>query len=226
VGTADGLVVGDFGPRNVERLETFLAAAQAAGRQLVVLAKDALLLHAIHATAPSVPLPDATAGPLVFRDRRRKADSWERYVRELYGAALVDAESIARAPQEFVLALSLYDLPRLLDVAPRGGRYIYSSSEPHQEEQIGDMRRLQNWVELFGMTRFGGEGGAGEDLQFHASGHAPGPDLLDFIATVQPRRLLPVHLDAGGLRFYQEHLRGAGIEIVEPVYGRPVTIRA
>ena len=38
------LVIADFGPRNIERLETFLDIAGQTGRQLVILAKDAYLL--------------------------------------------------------------------------------------------------------------------------------------------------------------------------------------
>jgi ribonuclease J len=48
-------VVADFGPRNVERLLTFLEIARRTGRRLAVTDKDAYLLTAMHAVDPSIP---------------------------------------------------------------------------------------------------------------------------------------------------------------------------
>lgn len=55
---ADGLVVADFGPRNVERLLSFLEIAREAGRCLVLTTKDVYLLQALRAAGePGVPDP-------------------------------------------------------------------------------------------------------------------------------------------------------------------------
>ena len=235
VAAADGLAVGDFGARNVERLEIFLEAARHAGRQLVVLAKDALLLHAMHTADPTVPVPHPVSGPLVYRDRRARTGPWQRFVADRCGDALVGAEAVSRAPGDFVLALSYFDLTRLLDVGPAGGVWIFSSSEPYNEEQLLDMHRLRNWMGLVGMRVVGDPGsGEPEDEGFHASGHASGPDLLRFITTARPRRLLPVHVEADGLAYYRdsewgwgEHLRalrGTEVELIEPVWGQAVEI--
>jgi len=50
-----GLVVADFGPRNVERLMTFYRIAQETGRKLVILGKDAYLLEARRLVSEQVP---------------------------------------------------------------------------------------------------------------------------------------------------------------------------
>lgn len=50
-----GLVVADFGPRNVERLMTFYRIAQETGRKLVILGKDAYLLEARQLVSEQVP---------------------------------------------------------------------------------------------------------------------------------------------------------------------------
>ncbi len=222
VENADGLVIGDFGPRNIERLETFLDAARHAGRQLVVLAKDALLLHAMHAVDPTVPLPDPARQPLVFQDRRASTTGWQDFVEEKFGSSLVDASDIAGAPSEYVIAMSYFDAPKLLDVNPQGGAWIYSSSEPYDLEQEVDMERLANWVSLFGMRMLGSPGEGG----FHASGHSSGPDLLRFIETAQPRRLMPIHLEDAGLAFYRREIPRLGIELLEPTWGQPITVPA
>ena len=220
VENADGLVIGDFGPRNIERLETFLDAARHAGRQLVVLAKDALLLHAMHAADPTVPLPDPSQQPLVFRDRRASTTGWQEFIEETYGTTLVDASQIAGAASEYVMAMSYFDAPKLLDVNPQSGAWIYSSSEPYDLEQEVDMERLANWVSLFDMRMLGSPGEGG----FHASGHASGPDLLRFIETARPRRLMPVHLEDAGLEFYRREVPRLGIELLEPAWGRAITV--
>ncbi len=222
---SQGLIVADFGPRNVERLETFLDAARAAGRQLVVLEKDALLLHALHAADPTVPVPNHAAGPLVYRDPRTRTLAWQDLVHESYPGALVEPGDVRAAPSEFVLALSLFDVTRLLDLLPGAGAWIYSSSEAYNEDLVLDMQRLRHWVDLFGMRLVGGRGsGDPSDAGLHASGHASGPDLLRFISIAQPRRVMPVHLEEESLRFYSRELRKRGIEMVAPAWGEPVEV--
>ena len=65
--TTDGLVVADFGPRNVERLCTFLEVARATGRKLVILAKDAFLLDVMRMASPEVPTLESSPELLVYR---------------------------------------------------------------------------------------------------------------------------------------------------------------
>ena len=50
------------------------------------------------------------------------------------------------------------------------------------------------------------------------------PILLEFIEIAQPRRLMPVHLEAAGLAFYREHVPALGIELAEPVWGRAIEV--
>ena len=227
VAKVDGLAVGDFGPRNIERLETFLDAARHAGRQLVVVVKDALLLHAMHTADPTVPVPDPVSGPLVFRDRRAQTSVWQRFIEKRYAAALVGPAEIRASPGDFVVAMSYFDATRVLDIGANAGAWIFSSSEPHSEEQVLDMRRLRNWLELLGLEVVGDPTSDDpDDAGFHASGHASGDDLLRFIEIAAPRRVMPVHLLPEGLAFYRRELPRIGIEVFEPAWGRPIEVRA
>lgn len=225
VSQAEGLVVGDFGPRNVERLLTFLSAARDAGRQLVVLAKDALLLHAMHTVDPTIPLPNSLAGLYVYSDRRGVTKAWQRFVDAEYASAMVDSDAIEAAPGDFVMALSFFDAARLLDINFSGGVWIYSSSEAYNEAQVQDAKRLRNWIALLGMELQGAitDEDKGHD-PFHASGHASGPDLLKFIEIARPRQLLPVHIEENGLEFYRAHVPPLGIELLEPLWGKAIEI--
>ena len=223
IANASGIVVGDFSPRNFERLDTFRDAACSSGRRLVVLEKDAFLLHALSMADPTTPLPNAADGPLIYRERRENQRAWSQLITEKYAAALIEPTEIAKSPNEYVLAASFYDSLRLLDINVQGGEWVYSTSEPYNEEQLLNMDRLRSWVKLLNMRL---RGGADDDsgAHFHASGHASGPDLLRFIEIAGPRRLMPVHLERPGLDFYREHVPALGIELVEPTWGHPIEI--
>lgn len=226
VAQTDGLVVADFGPRNIERLETLLAAARSANRQLVVLMKDALLLKAIHTVDPATPLPSATDGLLVFDDRRATSTAWQDEVTDEFENAFVSPSTIASDPGAYVLCLSFFDVTRLLDLGETSsGAWIYSSSEPYDEESQLDMRHLRNWTNLLGLDFLGGASESeAEAAGFHASGHASGPDLQRFIEIVNPRTLIPIHLQADGLKFYRRTFGKTAIRLAEPGWGRAVTI--
>jgi ribonuclease J len=55
------LVVADFAPRNIERLEIFARVAEETSRRLLVQPKDAYLLRAVHLADPRS--PDLMASP-------------------------------------------------------------------------------------------------------------------------------------------------------------------
>jgi ribonuclease J len=101
----------------------------------------------------------------------------------------------------FIVCFSFFDLDELPRIGPKaGGLYLYSSSEPHDEEQEVDFRRLHKWLEHFQLKSFGlpidkeGEWQTPEDEKgLHASGHACGADALKIAQTINPRILVPAH---------------------------------
>ncbi|MCY3749613.1 MAG: exonuclease [Chloroflexi bacterium] len=222
----EGLVVADFGPRNIERLTTFLAAARSANRQLVVLMKDALLLKAMHTVDPATPLPSAPDGLLIFDDRRATTTAWQDEVTDEFASALVPPSDIGADPEAYVLCMSFFDVTRLLDLGEMtSGAWIYSSSEPYDEESQLDMQRLRNWTSLLNLDFLGGASESeAEAAGFHASGHASGPDLQRFIEIVNPRTLIPIHLQSEGLHFYRQTFGETAIRVTEPGWGRAFTI--
>ena len=226
VRTTDGLVVADFGPRNVERLETFLQAARRTGRRLVVLMKDALLLKAMHTVDSSTPLPSAPDGLLLYDDRRATSTAWQDDLSEEFADALVAPAAISKDPGDFVLCLSFFDVARLLDLGETSsGAWIYSSSEPYDEESQLDMQRLRNWTSLLELEFVGGASESeAEAAGFHASGHASGPDLKRFIEIVSPRSIIPIHLQDDGLRYYRRTFESSAIHVRPPRWGEPITI--
>jgi ribonuclease J len=153
-----------------------------------------------------------------------------RNICQEYGDKIVLAEDVASAQEQFILCFSFFDLNELPSIRPKpGSLYVYSSSEPHDEEQEIDFRRLHRWLEYFGLRGFGlpveikdkweiPEGERG----LHASGHACGPDLLEVAREIKPEILVPVHSEHPD--FFVEHLSGSKMDIVLPAVGETLEI--
>jgi ribonuclease J len=224
-----GLVIADFGPRNIERLLSFLSICEEMGRQLVVLSKDAYLLDAMRLVDPSLPDISSDACLCLYDDPKARPALWEQRVRDRYAGRFVTPAEVGRAPGDFVLCFSFWDLKNLIDVQPSGGRYVYSSSEAFSEEQMIDVDRLANWLNHFGMTGVGlpqrelGGKPLPEEAGLHASGHAAPEDLLRLVREVAPKTLIPIHTENPA--YFREALAGSGIEVVEPEYGRAIPLR-
>ncbi|HLE47380.1 MAG TPA: MBL fold metallo-hydrolase RNA specificity domain-containing protein, partial [Candidatus Thermoplasmatota archaeon] len=216
------MVIADFAPRNIERLKAFLRIAQRTGRKLVVLPKDAYLLHGMNAADPEVPVPDGNM--LVLDPPAGTEAGWEDHVLRIYDQHVIHLQDVRSRPGELILCLSYFDIKHLLDVEPDGGCYIYSSSEAHSEEQEIDMERLHNWLQLFHLTPVGFhmvpmEGGKRRKLRavfepgFHASGHMPGEEILDWVEQIRPEQLIPVHTEHS--EQFAQRLQGSGIKILK-----------
>lgn len=221
---AGHLVVADFAPRNVERLQAFLRIAKQTKRRLVILPKDAYLLHGMHAADESVPLPHDDL--LVFDPPAGTEAGWEKFILDAYRDFVIHAAEIQRRQPELILCLSFWDVKHLLDLETRGGCYIYSSSEAHSEEQEIDLERLSNWLARFSLAPIGfhlrpvpGQRRPRPffDRGYHASGHMPGDEILDWVLRIRPEHLLPVHTERREL--FERRLEGTGIKLLAGGYG-------
>ncbi|MFZ5768633.1 MAG: MBL fold metallo-hydrolase [Bacillota bacterium] len=235
---AGRIVVADFGPRNVERLNTFGEIARLTGRRLLVQPKDAYLLAAIRLTAPgAVPDPAEETWLAVYDDPKGRQGRWEQVTRDKHGASLVGPREVKDSPGEYILALSLWDVADLLDVehllgGVPGGVYIYSNSQAYDDEQRVDLVRLWNWIRRFGMEPVGltlarrdrlGKPSRVETVPgYHASGHASGQELLEAVTAIRPKYLIPVHTERP--RWWARSLTHTGIRVRIPAYGRPIPL--
>jgi ribonuclease J len=155
---------------------------------------------------------------------------WVRNICQEYKDKIVIAKDVSSAQENFILCFSFFDLNELPSIRPRAGSlYVYSSSEPHDEEQEIDFRRLHKWLEHFSLKGFGlpveinGEWEIPEGEEgLHASGHACGPDLLRVAREIKPEIIIPVHSEYP--EFYAEHLAGSGIKVVLPTVGGTIEI--
>jgi ribonuclease J len=213
----NGLIIADFSARNFERLDAFIEIAQATGRSLVVTVKDAYFLDAMR-TVDGV---DRLSRVLVYGELKAKGSKVKDSVEEQI-SQLVDPMEIAMHPWEHILCFSSYDMGNLLDIRPEGGRYIYSSSEAHSEDQVFDFVRLHRWISRFGMDIRGFQEKDGQvtfEPGYHASGHASAQDLALVVETIDPELVIPVHT----LR--PEFFRDMDRKVAVPIPGIPIDIR-
>ena len=196
-----GLVIADFSARNFERLDAFRDIAGRAGRELVVTARDLYMLYALF-TVDGVKRWEGVRvyDEIVDHDSRK----WEiELVKKLAGNRYVSHDAVRRDPGRFILCFSFFDMNHLLDIKPSGGRYLYSSCEPFNEEMEIDFRRLWEWLRFFGIEPSGftmEKDAAGDvvpvmDKHYHASGHASGADVAWAIGEIDPGAIIPVHTE-------------------------------
>jgi len=224
-----GLVIADFGPRNIERLETFLQIAEQTRRKLVILAKDAYLLEAMRLVSPSVPALSSSREMLMYQDLRYQVEPWDQNLRNQFGDRLVSARHAHDSPGDYILCFSFWDAKNLIDIDVRGGTYVYSSSEAYSEEQEQDFRRLRKWLSHFDIGSVGLPHERGQSISklpeeeqgLHSSGHASADDIMDFVREIGPRTVVPIHTE--NPNYFLEHLRNTDVEVAIREYGGSLT---
>lgn len=216
--SAGKLVVADFGPRQVERLQTFLRVAAEVGRQLVVLPKDGYLLEALAAAEPTFSATLQHPHLAFFARPRLARDYWLNDFLNRHRHRLVRAPQVRQDPGRYLLAFSFFDLVDLLDVEPEEGVYVYSSSEAYGEDSRVDFWRLWNWLRRLRMRPHGFRWEGSDDRGkpsfgggLHASGHVHPDDLLELIRLIRPRYVVPVHTENPG--WFVENLRREPVQV-------------
>ncbi len=211
-----GLVVADFSPRNFERLDTFMEIAKETQRKLVVLAKDAYVLEAIKCVDCRERMKDL----FIYKDLKAKRDAFEKQMHEDFAEQLLDPSDISKAPEKYILCFSFWDVKYLLDIKPRTGAYIYSSSEAYNEEQVIDFQRLWNWLQFlnfkvkgFEIIKDNGKILPRFEKGYHASGHASASELLRIVEEINPEIVLPVHTEKP--EFFVENLKDCNVIAAE-----------
>ena len=162
-------------------------------------------------------------GLYVFGDREGRTPIWKRRVLERHKEFIIDWEDVAGSPQEFILCLSIYDLPRMLDINPAGGTYIYSTSEPYDLEMELSVARLRNWVNRFSMEFVGDPDiDEPEHQGLHAGGHASKEDIYRLLDIIRPQLLIPIHTLHPELM--ATTAGSMGIQTKLPEFGVPISI--
>jgi ribonuclease J len=227
-----GLVIADFSARDTDRLLTFLEIAGKTNRKLAILPKDAYLLKTIRLIEPETP-DISTDENIVIYQKTTSSKSTDKWIKNLFkdnNNKTVLAGDVNKNQDEYILSFSFFDMNELPSIRPQeGSRYVFSSSEPHDEEQEIDFMRLTNWLNHFGMDSYGlprehkGKWEIPEsETGMHASGHACGTDLFEIVEKINPKMLIPVHSQHP--EEYRKHFEESGIEVKLPEKNKSLTI--
>lgn len=188
------LVIADFGPRNIERLETFLKIAKETKRQLLITYKDAYLLDLLK---DEVNIIDDEI-ILIIHEKKSDDRTYLKEIKEKYKNKIITPNKLNNNLGDFIICYSFYDLVNLIDLNINDGAYIYSTSEAYSEEQEIDIKRLFNWLIYFNLKIYG-VGLQNEKPIFsgdyHSSGHASFDDIIWMINEINPEYILPVHTE-------------------------------
>ncbi len=188
------LVIVDFSSRNFERLKSIEDLSRG-GRDFIVTEKDFYMLYVLRIAGIDLISPHLK----VYRSLKNKKEKWITHLEENtdLNDRYVDPSTIRGAPENYVLAFSLYEMPNLLDIKVEGGLYIYSSTEALSEEQSFDFVTLYNWIKRFNFRTKGfyldSKGKPVFEKGYHASGHASPEDLRKIIEIIDPDIIIPVH---------------------------------
>jgi len=224
------LVIADFGPRNIERLLTFLKIAGETGRKLVVTSKDLLFLQAMGTADEIIDGAAHDERLFAYRPPKVKLAPWELYAIEECRCRSVGAADLDKSPGDYVLAFSFFDFNNLVDISPYGGAYIYSTCEAFNEEMEIDAERILNWIVRFSMTPYGIKQGIDKETGkpkvafvrgYHASGHISERELIEFIDDVDPGAVIPIHTEHPEMF---SKLLGGRHKVVIPEAGRTIIL--
>ncbi len=234
---SEGAVFVGFAWKDLTRYRTMLKAAKRTDRIFVISPKTAYTANCL-SEEDNFDFPDPEDEPKVKVFLPRKDSmmySRADYNRAKYQAGYltdwsekkdfthcengIKAPEIAQDPERFLVFLDFYNINQLLDMGKMPGSiYIRARSEPFNLEMELTEERLINWLRHFKIN----EENDNEPLQVHASGHASGPELIEMIEKVQPKKLVPVHTESP--ETFQEELKESDIEVEIPRYGEPIEI--
>lgn len=220
VKNTEGLVIADFGPRNVERLASFLDIAKETGRKLLLLPKDAYLLEKMSLAGGDVPSLNDPA-ILLYSKYEASERNWKKMLRGGFESRMITAGQVSGSQDKLICCFSFFDVNELAYIRPvPGSMWIYSSCEPFSEDMQMDFDRLGEWTKFFGMEFPSGDPRQDERNPFHVSGHACREHLLKVIEIIDPQAVIPVHTEKP-----DEYARALpGRNVILPERGTPIQL--
>jgi len=209
------LVFSTFRGNDVDRVNTFYEAADAAGRRLVVSMKIAILLEKLKGDRKlRVPRVGRDVDVYVRRKKSGRFDDSDYYTweRQFLGRGVTASDVKKRQGQTF-LHLEAWTFPELVDIKPvSGGTYIHAATEAFNEEGEREEEIIRNWVEHVGFSY----------AQLHASGHAPREGVEEMVRGVGAKEVIPIHTEAP--EAFRDFQRRGGWKLRPPARGKTLAL--
>jgi ribonuclease J len=214
---ASGLIMADFGMKDLDRLMTFQRVAHATGRRLAILPRDVYIVRlAQEAGYPTIDLTDQDLVLYVKRagsgtyDKGDIKQDWARSILMRFAGSdpdSVDPKDRREAVMD-VLNGSSSRIVRAAEVAAHQSDYLLSLGYWDIQE-LCDLRPSRGSLYIHSSAEaFNEEMSwdqkrlarwlhlAGMDsVHIHASGHAPKEDLFRIVERLAPRHVYPIHTE-------------------------------
>jgi len=189
VAATPGLVLADFRPADVDRIRTFQEAAKQNQRQLAISLKQAYILESL-STDKRLEAPEINSSEfLIFQREKKRYFNWENAIVDHY-ANVVDAQKVGELQSKIILSASYSDFNEMLDIRPEpGSSFIFSTSEPFNEEMEIQHDKYTNWLDHFGLPMY----------HIHCSGHIMPAEARKVVERIAPKKFYPVHTENPGL---------------------------
>ena len=180
----DGLVIADFNFKDMDRMRTFYDIAKDNDRKFVVDINNVAYLKHL-SKDPQLGIPDFSDENIAIYKPLKS--SWTKSQKELFDEPnLITADDVMNNQDKMICAFSFWNFGSLIDIKPNpNSLYIHSASEPWDDEGESDKKRVNLWLEHFGLNR----------LQSHCSGHSKGSYLLEVVKTIDSDMLYPIHTE-------------------------------
>ncbi len=182
------LVFVNFPMKDVDRLNSFFKACEESGRELVVSTKLFYLMKELKQDK-NLKIPELDEVKIYLQKSgwgHYTAEDYSTWEKPLLNHEWINAEDMRKKQGKYVVFMDFYDLKELIDIKPEDGSvYIYSTSEPHNEEQLIDFNRMKNWLDYFGLHFY----------TAHASGHASSEEIKEIVKRINAEKVLPMHTE-------------------------------
>jgi len=214
------LVIATVSPKHLERLASFLNAAQETGRQIVVQPRTMFLLEAVAAAKPFYDLASLD-GIAVYDPPMTTRPGWHRDLRERHPKRLVHPDDIQARQGKFIYMHGFSKTMEWTDFKPFGALYVHSASGAYDDSARNRLGIQREWIELYKIEtagiKFGPKGGLEFDQRLNPSGHMHPRDLKELLHRVQPASVLVCHSDQPEL---MRDLLPQGTRLVLPENGK------
>jgi ribonuclease J len=184
-------MIADFNFKDTDRLKTFYAIAKERSKKLVISTKDAVMLKHL-SQDPKLGLPSLSDSHIaVFKQKAASgtyADedyaTWEKKIFAVPGINLLTASQVKAKENDCIFVGGFFSINDMIDIKPsENSTYIFSHSEPFNEEMEIDFNRLQNWIRLLKL----------DFKKSHCSGHANWTDIKDMVKRIDAKMVIPIH---------------------------------
>jgi ribonuclease J len=182
------LVFVNFPLKDVDRLNSFFRACQDCGRELAIPTKLAYLLKELE-NDKNLQIPRLKDLKIYLHKANwglyspEDYNSWEK---QFFNYECVTGDDVSKKQNKYVVFMDFYDLKELINIKPKDdSTYIFSTSEPHDEEQLIDFNRLNNWIKHFGLRFY----------TAHASGHASAEEIKEIVKEIDAKKVVPIHTE-------------------------------